>query len=258
MRPNIGSAARFGKLARGRRRHACDLQVVASRCRIRMMPMPTPQLVLLHGLARTRHSLWPVARAAAARRYRVTGVGYPSRRAPIEELAAVVAARIDARLPAGAPFDVVSHSMGGIVLRAAVAAGLLPAERVRRVVMLGPPSRGSELAEALRGLPLYRWALGPAGQQLGTGVESVPLALPPLPFECGVVAGRRTLIPLLAERVFGGPTDGRVSVARARVDGMADFLVVNRAHPFLMWSPDVLAATFAFLETGRFPVGSPS
>ena len=212
--------------------------------------MPRP-LVLLHGLARTRHSLWPVARAAAARRYRVASVGYPSRHAPVEQLAEIVASRIDARV-GEEPFDVVTHSMGGIILRSAVAAGLLPAERVRRVVMLAPPSQGSELAEALRRQWLYRRVLGPAGQQLGTGGESVPLALPPLPFACGVIAGRRTLIPL-AERIFGGPTDGRVSVARARADGMADFLVVDRAHPFLMWAPEVLAAVFGFLEAGRFP-----
>jgi len=149
-------------------------------------------------------------------------------------------------------FDVVSHSMGGIVLRTAVATRLVGPERVRRAVMLAPPSRGSELAEALRGRAVYRRMLGPAGQQLGIGAESAPLALPPIPFAWGVIAARRTLVPM-AERIFGGPTDGRVSVARARAVGMSDFLVVNRAHPFLMWAPDVLDAVFGFLEVGHFP-----
>lgn len=212
--------------------------------------MPRP-LLLLHGLARTRHSLFPVARAAASRGYRVVSVGYPSREAPIEELARFVAARVAERVPEG-ELDVVTHSMGGIVLRTAVARGLIPAERVRRVVMLAPPSQGSELADVLRRQWIYRRVLGPAGQQLGTGADSVPLALPPIPFSCGVIAGRRTFVPL-AGRVFGGPTDGRVSVARARAEGMSDFLVVDRAHPFLMWSPEVLSAIFGFLEEGRFP-----
>jgi hypothetical protein len=118
--------------------------------------------------------------------------------------------------------------------------------------MLAPPSRGSELADALRHRAAYRRFLGPAGQQLGTGADSVPLALPPLPFACGVIAGRRTWIPGL-RRLFGGDCDGRVSVARARADGMADFRVVDRAHPFLMWAPDVLDAIFGFLDDGRFP-----
>jgi pimeloyl-ACP methyl ester carboxylesterase len=211
----------------------------------------TRSLVLLHGIARTRHSLWPVAREGAARGYTVASIGYPWRTGSIEELAAIVATRIAHAVPTG-QFDVVAHSMGGIILRVATARGLIPAERIRRAVMLAPPSQGSELAETLRHQRLFRWVYGPAGQQLGTGAESAPLALPPLPFECGVIAGQRSLAPL-AERIFDGPTDGRVSVARARADGMTDFMVVDRAHTFMMWGVDVLAATFGFLETGRFP-----
>ena len=211
----------------------------------------TRPLILLHGIARTRHSLWPVARAGAERGYSVTSIGYPWRTASIEELASIVAARVKDSVPTGR-FDVVTHSMGGIILRVAAARGLIPAERVHRVVMLAPPSQGSELAEVLRHQRLFRWVYGPAGQQLGTGTGSAPMALPPLPFECGVIAGTRTLVPL-AGRIFGGPTDGRVSVARARADGMADFMVVERAHTFMMWGKDVLSATFGFLETGHFP-----
>ena len=211
----------------------------------------TRPLILLHGIARTRHSLWPIAREGAARGYTVASIGYPWRTGSIDELAAIVAKRIADKVPSG-QFDVVTHSMGGIILRVATARGLMPAERIHRAVMLAPPSQGSELAEILRGQRLFRWVYGPAGQQLGTGVESAPLALPPLPFECGVIAGGRTLVPL-ADSIFGGPTDGRVSVARARADGMADFMVVDRAHTFMMWGKDVLAAVFGFLETGRFP-----
>jgi triacylglycerol esterase/lipase EstA (alpha/beta hydrolase family) len=47
--------------------------------------------------------------------------------------------------------DFVTHSLGGIVLRVAVAEGLLPPGRIRRVVMLGPPNEGSELADFCRG-----------------------------------------------------------------------------------------------------------
>ena len=51
-------------------------------------------IVLLHGLGRTRWSLWPVAREAARRGYQVHNLGYPSRRAPIEELAENVGHRV--------------------------------------------------------------------------------------------------------------------------------------------------------------------
>ena len=216
------------------------------------MPHPTahPPIVLLHGLGRTRWSLWPVAREATKRGHVVHNLGYPSRRAPIEELAENVGHRVS-RIAADGAVDVVTHSMGGIVLRAAVAAGVIPGESVRRVVMLAPPNHGSQVADRLKDYAFYRLALGPAGQQIGTGEHSVPLRLPPPPFEVGIIAGRRPNNPFFA-RVLGDESDGKVTVASAQLDGMRELVVVDRSHTFIMWAPDVLAHIFSFLETGRF------
>jgi pimeloyl-ACP methyl ester carboxylesterase len=207
-------------------------------------------IVLLHGLGRTRWSLWPVAREAARRGYRVHNLGYPSRRAPIEELAENVGHRVLSVAGTGA-VDVVTHSMGGIILRAAVAAGILPQDAVRRVVMLAPPNHGSELADRLRDFRVYRLATGPAGQQIGTNEDSLPRRLPPPPFEVGIIAGRKSTNPFFG-RVLGAESDGKVTVESTQLEGMRDRVVVDRAHTFIMWAPDVLAHTFAFLETGRF------
>src|SRR4030095_7854453 len=133
---------------------------------------PGSPIVLLHGLGRTRWSLWPVAREAVRRGYQVHNLGYPSRRAPIEELAENVGHRV-LHVAGDSAVDVVTHSMGGIVLRAAVAAGILPPEAVRRVVMLAPPNHGSELADRLRDFRVYRFATGPAGRHIGTHEDSV-------------------------------------------------------------------------------------
>lgn len=213
-------------------------------------PTTRGPLILLHGLGRTRWSLWPVARAAVRREYTVCSIGYPSRHAPVEQLAEFVAAEIDRAMP-GERFSVVTHSLGGIVLRAAVAAGLLAAGRVHRAVMLAPPNRGSELAELLRRNPVYRLATGPAGQQIGMGPESLPRSLPPPPFELGVIAGDRSLNPFFS-RAFSDASDGKVSVASATIEGMRDMVVVPRSHTFIMWAPEVLAQVFEFLERGRF------
>ncbi|HUQ79643.1 MAG TPA: alpha/beta fold hydrolase [Gemmatimonadaceae bacterium] len=216
----------------------------------------SPHLVLLHGLARTRYSLWPVAREAMRRRYRVHNLGYPSRREPIERLAELVGQRVQEISDIDGPVDVVTHSMGGIVLRAAVASEILPAERLRRVVMLAPPNHGSELADRLRYYLAYRLTMGPAGQQIGTDEYSVPQRLPPPPFELGIIAGRRSGNPLFA-RVLGAEGDGKVTVASAQLEGMRELVVVDRSHTFIMWAPDVLAHIFAFLQTGRFASTTP-
>ncbi len=215
----------------------------------------SPPIVLLHGLGRTRYSLWPVAREAARRGYRVHNFGYPSRRAPIEQLAETVGRRIRELADTGI-VDVVTHSMGGIVIRAAVASGALPAEAVRRVVMLAPPNHGSEIADRLRDFRAYRLATGPAGQQIGTDDESVPRRLPPPPFEVGIIAGRRNTNSLFS-RLLGAEGDGKVTVESAHLDGMREIVIVDRSHTFIMWAPDVLAHTFAFLETGRFATDAP-
>jgi triacylglycerol lipase len=212
-----------------------------------------PALVLLHGLGRTRWSLWPVAREATRRGYRVHNLGYPSRRDPIERLAESIGQRIR-EIARDAPVDVVTHSMGGIVLRAAVATNALPPQMLRRVVMLAPPNHGSELADRLRDFRVYRFATGPAGQQIGTRDDSLPRRLPPPPFEVGIIAGRRGGNPVFA-RVLGAENDGKVTVDATRLDGMRDLVVVDRAHTFIMWAPDVLTQIFAFLESGQF-VGS--
>jgi triacylglycerol lipase len=212
---------------------------------------PPGSLVLLHGLGRTSFSLWLLARRARQRGYRAHNVGYPSRRAPVAVHAEQVGRRLAALAGAEGPFDAVTHSMGGIVLRAAVAGGWLPAASLRRVVMLAPPNAGSELADALSRTPLFRLTLGPAALELRTGAAGMVASLPPVPFELGVIAGTRGRNPLFA-RAFGGLHDGKVSVERAAVAGMRDFVTVPRGHTFLMDSPEAVEQLFHFLAHGVF------
>jgi hypothetical protein len=195
--------------------------------------------------------MWRLGRRAAARGFEVHNVGYPSRRAAIDVLAERVGVTLSALAGRAGPHHVVTHSMGGIVLRAAVAGGWLPAAALRRVVMLAPPSAGSELADALARSPLFRLTVGPAGPQLRTGGEGVPGALPPVSFELGVIAGSRARNPLFA-RVFDGPNDGKVSVERAAVAGMRDFLALPCGHTFIMDDAAAVRQIFHFLAHGAF------
>ena len=168
----------------------------------------------------------PIERLLSAHGYRVLNLGYPSRSASIPELARRVASEIVRWAPTES-LDFVTHSLGGILIRQAVAAGDLPAERARRVVMLGPPNSGSELADQLPRWPVfgpvYRKLTGPAGAQLGTDSSSVPAGLPPVPFETGVIAGTRSYNPIFSA-VLDGRSDGKVRVERTRVAGMQTLL----------------------------------
>jgi triacylglycerol lipase len=212
--------------------------------------VPGETVILLHGLGRSRWSLWRMERALRHDGYRVINVSYPSRKKTVEDLARDYLAPLVAAEAAAPRLHFVTHSMGGILLRCYLRDHPLP--NLGRVVLLAPPNAGSGLADWLKPTWLYRTLNGPAGQQLGK--DGLPRALGPWPAgagELGIIAGEISLNPLFSA-VLRGPNDGKVTVASARLAGMRDFLVVPYSHTWLVWRQPVIAQVRAFLRTGKF------
>jgi pimeloyl-ACP methyl ester carboxylesterase len=211
----------------------------------------TEGVVLLHGLARTPRSMARIERDLTQAGYVVVNLPYPSRKAPIEALSEGVFDRIreSALLRDCTRVHFVTHSMGGIVLRDMVSKHRI--ERLGRVVMLGPPNQGSELVDRLGSWRLFRWINGPAGQQLGTGPDSLPGRLGPVDLELGVIAGDRS-INWINSGMIPGADDGKVSVERTKIAGMKDHLVVHTTHPTMLFHRTVISAVRRFLRTGTF------
>jgi pimeloyl-ACP methyl ester carboxylesterase len=208
-------------------------------------------VILLHGLARTAASMAKMEAALSAEGYQVINVDYPSRTDTVARLAMdYVGPAVEACRARGAQsIHFVTHSMGGILVRYYLAQRR-PAE-LGRVVMLSPPNQGSELVDSLGKLPGFLAINGRAGRQLGTSPDSVPNRLGPVSYPVGVITGNRS-INLILSRLIPGEDDGKVSIRRARVEGMSDFLVVPHTHPMIMNSDLVIRQTSQFLRRGRF------
>ena len=214
-------------------------------------PSPNDCVVILHGLVRTSNSMDKLADYLEAAGYRIVNTSYPSREKSIEELAIefIPPALEDCRGPGIDRIHFVTHSMGGILVRYYLEHETI--DDLGRVVMISPPNQGSEVVDQLFDVPGFEALNGPAGYQLGTGDNSLPLQLGPAEFEVGIIAGDYTT-NFVFSSMLPGLDDGKVTVERTKLDGMADFIVVHEPHSLIMRDEDVIRQVLYFLRYGRF------
>jgi triacylglycerol lipase len=208
-------------------------------------------VILLHGLCRSSASMNKMESALAKEGYVVLNVDYPSRAARVETLSVKVIgdALRSNKLAGVSKINFVTHSLGGILVRYYFSRNDEP--RLGRVVMLGPPNKGSEIVDKLKDWFLFQKINGPAGSQLGSDNHSLPRKLGPVRFELGVIAGDRS-INWINSMMIAGPDDGKVSVESTKIEGMKEHVVVRHTHPYIMKAKDSIGLTIRFLRSGSF------
>jgi pimeloyl-ACP methyl ester carboxylesterase len=213
------------------------------------MASQADSVILLHGLARSDRSMKKLEMALLEKGYSVHNVSYASTRKTIEQLAEEAIGPALKLCPADRKLHFVTHSLGGILVRQYLLRHEI--DNLGRVVMLGPPNKGSEVVDKLRNFPGFHFINGDAGLELGTGEGSVPNQLGAANFDLGIIAGTRS-INLILSRMIAGVDDGKVSVESTKLEGMHDHLELEVTHPFMMRNNKVIEQVIHYLETGRF------
>lgn len=203
---------------------------------------PKETVILIHGMGRTRASLLMLGGRLRAAGYETKNFPYGEMNATLAENSARLLEFIENEVETDR-YHIVAHSLGCILVRDAFRTGYPTG--LGRIVMLAPPNHPSHLARVLGDNLIYRWRTGDSGQRLSD--ESFYKNLPVPDVEFGVIAGRRG-----NALAFDEPNDGIVAVAATRLDGMVDFIVVNRTHTFTMNARETARYCMEFLQTGRF------
>jgi hypothetical protein len=221
-------------------------------------PAPKKRAVItLHGLIRSRDTMEGIgAYLAENGDYEWVNVTYASTRRSIDQHAESLA-KVIAGLEEVEEINFVCHSLGNIVVRRYLgeAAAAEPKWKVHpgvhRMVMLGPPNNGAELAKRFQGNKLVAMVIGKSGKQLGHGWDQVSTRIGVPKCEFGIIAGGDGTDEG-PNALIAGDDDLVVSVAETRLPGACDFRMVNLLHNQLMSNPQVRHYTLTFLKNGCF------
>lgn len=212
-----------------------------------LAPMSGEAVVLVHGVIRSSKSMQKLQRRLAEAGYTVVPFDYPSTRIDVPGAAGHLRQVLES-LEGIERVHVVAFSLGGLVARCCL--GEYEEPRLGRLVLVGVPNRGAELADLLRNLWAFKFVYGPAGQQLISTTEGFAAGLAVPKCEFAVIAGGRGE-PRGYNPFIPGDDDGTVSVASTRLPGAADFALVPALHTPLIGNSQTLEYALRFLKEGR-------
>lgn len=210
----------------------------------------TDGVILLHGIFRTKWSMRALEKFLKKEGFSTLNIGYRSTKHHLEEIIDAIHPQIE-KFAANhqGRIHFIGYSMGGLVIRAYL--HKYRPENLGRVVMLGTPNQGSEMADLVADWRFYKWSYGPAGQQLVTTQDAFKHIFGTVNYELGILAGNLNLDPLAAW-LIRKPNDGKVSVESTKIEGMTDHAILRVTHTFFPSNRKAWSHTIKFLQDGRF------
>ena len=186
------------------------------------------KILLIHGLGRTAGSMSGLARALQKAGHTAESFGYVSFLQSFDEIVASLRDCLKTISTSG-PYGIVSHSLGGVLTRAALAQANFPLPA--RVVMLAPPNQSPLLGRFASKLLPYQMFSKECGANLAS--PKFYACLPPLDCPYTIIAG--TAGPTCALSPFGQTqNDAIVSFEETKMRASDRPIAVPAFHSFIM------------------------
>ena len=215
-------------------------------------PLRDDAIILIHGLGESRSAMKPlVAFLEKNMSASIMTFGYASPQATLASHARALE-KVLASLPPTTTVSFVGHSMGNLVVRRWLQiAQPEMINRINRMVMLGPPNQGSDLARLAAHNHWLKTIASGAARELVLDWDTIRNDLQIPPFQYGIIAGGKGDNKGYSS-ILEGDDDAIVRVSETQLSGADGFLVIPVRHSRMMKNSDVQMETLNFLEKGQF------
>lgn len=200
----------------------------------------------LHGFMRTPSCMNKMVKALRNEGYEVENWGYPNRERFIQEHAQELVIDLEktASVYPGEPIHFVTHSMGGLIVRAALNHPDCPEEaKWGRAILMAPPNQGAKFGQFLSRFKPIRKLFGEkAGRQILHCEHFDFLGEFPESKEILIISGTLGFNPTIK-----GKNDGKLGIHESCLDTPHEHITYPVNHTFIMHSDAVIYNTIAFL-----------
>jgi hypothetical protein len=185
-------------------------------------------ILLIHGLGRTPLSMWSMASALRQAGHSPVFFGYSAFLQSFDGIVERLRDRLHPLSTQG-PYGIVSHSLGGVLTRAALAQANFPLPA--HVVMLAPPNQSPRMGRFANQLLPYQWIASQSGQNLASLEFYAQLA--PLTCPYTIIAGTAGPTGFLSP--FGNEiNDMIVGIEEVKMQQQDQPVCIPAFHSFIM------------------------
>ena len=204
------------------------------------------QILFVHGMGRSPLSGWPVLRRLRQAGMKTGTFSYLVSVQRFDTIVARLAETISA-LSKDVPLVLIGHSLGGVLIRAALARLASKNVSPQHVFLLASPQRASRMAQHLQDNALFRLLTGDCGELLANPVAMA--AIPAIDAPVTSIVGTR---PIHFNRAFGSEgNDGVVALSEVRAGWLTDEVQLALIHSVLPASRSVAQVILTRLAQGK-------